>query len=143
MSRILPPGTKIPLTGITKKYFDENIQSDVECIIHELPWSGEKGYNVKGTIKVGNGPAIEIDAEAYKSGPTYRKLKSTVAGYAQTLDDTLYEKTGLRLAEVLVYSTDKIVREYLTANHIPYEEMDGVYMDFTFDNGFCLDHEDA
>jgi hypothetical protein len=119
--------------------FPHQILGPIEVHVKDVPYWGEKGFEVSGSILVENDKeTVEIDAEAYKSGPEYRILSSTTPRYAHRRETDL-EGVGETFAYVLLSAVEKIIRLDLQINHqYNYVENDGINYDLDIQSNLAI-----
>lgn len=121
--------TKIQIAPMTefRTYVDPFTGIETKYRLASVDWLGEKGYSLTGTVEV-EGHTAEIDAEAYKSGPTYRKPVDF------KVDNELRDRVGFGLAEILANAVahEAETRAAESGLEVPLDG-DGV-PDFSFEN---------
>lgn len=121
-----------------KTAFHHPILGDLEVNITEVGEWNEKSFDVKGTVHViWNQEKVSIEAEAYKSGPTYRILSSPTPGYAANTEAKL-EQNGESFAYILLSAVESIILQDLVAAGYKYIENDGVAMDLDIQNNLAI-----
>ena len=118
--------------------FPHQILGPIEVHIKDVPYWGEKGFEVSGSILVGNDKeTVEIEAEAYKSGPEYRVLSSNTPGYARQKENIL-DQSGESFTYILLTAVEKIILdEFKTIGHT-YVENDGVNYDLDIQGNLAI-----
>jgi len=119
--------------------FPHQVLGPIEVHIKDVSYWGEKGFDVSGSILVVNDKeTVEINAEAYKSGPEYRELSSNTPGYARQKEGIL-DQNGESFAYILLTAVERIIRLDLQVNHqYEYVEHDGINYDLDIQGNLAI-----